>query len=122
MSAIDDSGWRPVTLFVSHLAALLLFFSWLIEPTRSLWLALDTQSFWAMNNSLAWGESWQTFWAIANNRAFDLVSAFAMFSLFAWPALVSDRVSQRRYIAMVLMLLITVLIFSPLARRFPLNG
>lgn len=108
-------------LFACHLAALLLFFSWLIEPTRTLWLALDTQSFWAMNNSLAWGESWQILWAIANNRAFDLVSATAMLSVFAWPALVSDRSNQRRYIAMVLMVLITIMIFLTIGKQIPVD-
>jgi len=121
MSMPDNSGWKPTALIFYNVAALLLFLSWLVEPTRSLWLTLDTHSFWAMNNSLAWGETWQRIWAIANNRAFDLVAAVAMLSLFAFPALITDRGNQRRYIAMVLLALFSILIFITIGKEIPVD-
>lgn len=121
MRSVDNSGWKPAVLIICNVAALLLFFSWLLEPTRSFWLYLDNQSFWAMNNSLAWGESWQKIWAIANNRAFDLVAAFAMLSLFAYPALISDRSNQRRYIGIFVLAILTVLIFITIGKEIPVD-
>ncbi|WP_432470903.1 phosphatase PAP2 family protein [Amphritea sp. HPY] len=121
MTSVDNSGWKPAVLIICNVAALLLFTSWLLEPTRSFWLYLDNQSFWAMNNSLAWGETWQKIWAIANNRAFDLVAAFAMLSLFAYPALISDRSNQRRYIAIFALAILTVLIFITIGKEIPVD-
>jgi membrane-associated phospholipid phosphatase len=57
--------------------------SWLIEPTRSLWLTLDERFFFAVNRSLASSRGWQIFWAIANNRLVDVVSALTFLGLYA---------------------------------------
>ena len=56
--------------------------SWFIEPTRSLWLALDDRFFFAVNHSLARATGWQVFWAVANNRMVDIVSALIFVALY----------------------------------------
>jgi membrane-associated phospholipid phosphatase len=56
--------------------------SWYLEPTRSLWLTLDQAVFWDLNNSLADSRAWQIFWAVANNRVTDILSALSMIGLF----------------------------------------
>ncbi|OOZ37501.1 hypothetical protein BOW51_02285 [Solemya velesiana gill symbiont] len=78
--------------------------SWLLEPTHSLWQALDEKVFWAMNNSLADNKSWQATWAVANNRMFDLVAALSMVLLFGHYALFRDRQNLRHYIAIGMVL------------------
>jgi hypothetical protein len=78
--------------------------SWFFEPTRSLWLALDENVFWALNNSLAWGRGWQVFWAIANNRAVDIVAALCIIGLFAHFVLRKARDRMDFFVAVGLML------------------
>jgi membrane-associated phospholipid phosphatase len=55
--------------------ACVLFSSWLIPVTRSIWDALDEAIFFALNGSLAGSTFWQSFWAIANWRPFDIIAA-----------------------------------------------
>ena len=74
--------WHPVAFILGCGLSIALLMSWLFEPTRSLWLTIDENVFWALNNSLAWGRGWQVFWAVANNRAFDVVAALCMIGLF----------------------------------------
>lgn len=116
-----DTGWRKTPLGLANLLALLLLSSWLVEPTRSLWLTLDEQLFWAMNRSLAWGEPWQRLWALANNRAFDLVAALSMLLLFAHQALLRDRRRLRHYIAVGLMMFITLLLTLAISKELPIE-
>ncbi len=113
--------WRTLPLILANLLALLLLLSWLVEPTRSLWQALDEQLFWAMNRSLNWGVAWQRLWAIANNRVFDLVAAFAMLLLFAHQALLRDRARLPHYIAVGLMMFCTLLLMLAISKELPIE-
>jgi len=115
------SLWRLQILILCNLFAIILFASWLLEPTRSLWMKLDVWSFWAMNNSLAEGKTWQWFWAITNNRAFDLVPAFCMLLLYSHCSLRNDRKNLNRYIAIGILLVITVLVASQLGKAIPIK-
>jgi membrane-associated phospholipid phosphatase len=116
----NSSGWRLALLIPANLLAILLILSWLFEPTRSLWLALDEQLFWAMNRSLNWGEGWQRLWAIANNRTFDLAAAAAMALLFAHRALISDRAQLKHYVAVGGFMFITLLIMLAISKELPI--
>ena len=115
------SGWHPTALLVAHLISLLLLTSWLLEPTRSLWLALDEQLFWAMNRSLQWGRGWQQLWAIANNRAFDLVAGFSMLLLFAWRGLLGDRTRLYHYISVVIVMFMVLLVLLLISKELPVE-
>ncbi len=74
--------WHPVAFILGCGLSIALLMSWILEPTRSLWLTLDDNFFWAVNDSLAWGRGWQVFWAVANNRAVDAVATLSFFGLF----------------------------------------
>ncbi|MCP3870198.1 MAG: phosphatase PAP2 family protein [Gammaproteobacteria bacterium] len=67
--------WRPIPLIVATGCSFLLFCSWWFEPGRALWMRADNAFFWAFNQSLGGNETWAWFWAITNNRLFDLVAA-----------------------------------------------
>lgn len=121
LSSNNTKEWRLLILACSNIAALLLFASWLFEPTRSLWMDLDTRTFWAMNNSLSWNKSWQTLWAIANNRAFDLVAALSIALIFAHQALWRDRQHLSRYIAIGLMMILTVVLMMQIGKMIPIE-
>ena len=77
-----SEDWHPVAFILGCGLSIALLMSWILEPTRSLWLTLDDNFFWAVNDSLAWGRGWQVFWAVANNRAVDAVAALSFFGLF----------------------------------------
>ena len=113
--------WRPQVLIFSNLLAIILFASWLLEPARSLWLQLDVWTFWVMNNSLAEGRAWQWLWAITNNRAFDLVPAGCMLLIYGHCSLRHDRKNLNRYIAIGILLLLTVLVASQLGKAIPVK-
>ena len=74
--------WKTKALISVNLFSILLFLSWLFEPSKSFWQSIDASVFWACNDSLLWNSTWQTTWAIANNRAFDLVALIGIFSPF----------------------------------------
>jgi membrane-associated phospholipid phosphatase len=74
--------WHPIPFVTCNLLALVLYASWLIEPTRSLWDGLDTQVFYALNGSLVWGEGWQTLWAFANSKTADILVGLTMILFF----------------------------------------
>lgn len=116
-----ESQWHPLPLVIGTLFALILFASWLWDPTRSLWQALDDRAFWAMNRSLAEGAVWQQFWAVTNNRAFDLAAAVAMIGLFAHYALLRDRRNLRRHIATGLIMVLTLLISVQVGKALPIE-
>jgi len=121
LSESTHSYWRPTLLVSGNLLALALMISWLFEPTRSLWLTLDANVFWAMNGSLNWGDTWQKIWAIANNRAFDLAAAISMLSLFALRALRDDPQQLNRYIAMGLFMFVTLVIAMQIGKALPIE-
>lgn len=53
--------------------------------TRALWDSLDQAIFFTMNGWVAQDPFWQSFWAVANWRPFDLISASLILLLsFAW--------------------------------------
>jgi len=72
--------WKPFLFF--HAAAACLLASWLFQPTRELWNALDAVVFRFLNSSLEGSPFWQIFWAIANVRITDLFGAIFMSSFF----------------------------------------
>jgi membrane-associated phospholipid phosphatase len=96
--------WRPAAFVLGCGLSIALLMSWILEPTRSLWLTLDENVFWALNDSLAWGRGWQIFWAAANNRAVDAVAALSMIGLFAVFVLRSGRDRTDFFVAIGLML------------------
>ncbi len=77
-----EHDWHPVVFTAGCGFCVMLLASWLIEPTRSLWLALDEHFFFAVNRSLASSKGWPLFWAIANNRMVDVVSALTFVALY----------------------------------------
>ncbi len=112
--------WRPLILISANLFGIVLFASWLLEPTRSLWMELDNLTFWSMNNSLAEGKTWRWLWAITNNRMFDLVTLGCMLLLFGDYSLRKDRQNLNRYIAVGILMLIAVLIASQVGKAIPI--
>lgn len=121
MMLTTNNGWQMKRLVSANLLSLLLLLSWLLEPSRGLWLALDEQFFWAMNRSLHWGEGWQRFWAIANNRAFDLAAATTIALLFAHQALLRDRERLKHYVAVGAFMFITLLVMLLISKNLPIE-
>ncbi len=74
---------RRSTLSVGILLAIpmLLTASWLWPPTRASWDALDLLTFRTFNNTLRYGRAWQTIWAIANTRYFDVTAGLLLLGI-----------------------------------------
>ena len=86
--------------------ALALLLSWLIPFTRYLWDIIDNNLFFLLNGSLSLNFYWRFFWAIANNRLFDLVPAFAILLLFLWWAYRDLRYVQREQFTTLIVFLV----------------
>jgi membrane-associated phospholipid phosphatase len=84
-------------------------------------MELDKLAFWAMNNSLAEGRAWQWLWAISNNRLFDLVPATGMLLLFYHRGVIKDRENLNRYIAIGILMLVTIVIASQIGKALPIK-
>jgi putative membrane protein len=75
--------WRPLWLLASFLISALMYLSWAEwEVTRAWWDILDIAVFRSINDSLKENVAWTAFWAIANNRTFDVVGAILFLLLF----------------------------------------
>lgn len=88
-----------IVLILCNVAAAILFFSWTssqmvvtekdgdkllqYKDSPSFWKSVDVAVFKKLNGQLKKGKGPQTFWAQANRRIFDLVSASAMILIFA---------------------------------------
>lgn len=82
-----------------HLLAALLVVSWLLPLTRNLWDRLDESTFFFLNGSLIDNPHSQAFWAVANHRIVDILSAFCMAGLFLFYVLKGPKntLNQRVY-------------------------
>ena len=76
--------WRPVMLFVQLALAALLLASWFdpIAFMRPLWDALDAAAYLKLNGTVESGDAWRWFWAAANTRIVDGISALLFVLIF----------------------------------------
>jgi len=111
--------WHPVALAFGWGLSAVLLASWLVEPTRSVWIAMDEAVFWALNDSLSRGKAWQVFWALANSRASDVVAAFTMIGLYLHFMHGRGRDARDRLIAVGTMLTGLVIVSVQIGKAIP---
>lgn len=94
-----DSEWRFGRLIFIHFIVLIWLGSWWFPELglRAYWDKLDHATFYLLNGILADSANAQLFWAVANHRAFDLVSAFLLGMIyFHWAIGDEQRFSAKR--------------------------
>ena len=92
-----------------------------MEPTRSMWLALDDQVFWVLNGSLSSGKSWQVFWTVANNRAVDIVTGLSMVGLLAYFVYRNGRDRTNGVLSIFSMLVVLGIVGSQIGKAMNVN-
>ena len=104
------AAWRPLPLALLHVAAILLFASWWVEGSRALlWQPLDETLFEFLNGTLGClPDWWGRFWAFANTRAFDALSAGLMLGLYAIHILGNRRAEMAKRMAELLFMLLAI--------------
>ncbi len=107
-----QSRWKPVFFIAGQLVAVLLLVSWWVEasPLKAFWEELDRRVFYWLNGLLAEDTEARTFWAVANNRWFDLVGA-CLFGLIFLQYVLAD---QQGFTAQRIGLFFFLLLFSAL--------
>lgn len=70
------------TFIILHCAAFVLLTSWLFPPTRAAWECIDQSLFYFLNGSLDSSSAAQAFWALANHKITDIISAVLMGAIF----------------------------------------
>lgn len=110
--------WRAFGLL--HMIVLLLLVSWFWQdlPFRGWWDSLDRRLFFALNGSMEGSPASQKFWAIANHRAFDLVSAVLVLALFAIYALRDQGRALAKALAQFLLFFLFTLCVIEFAKLF----
>ena len=106
--------WRPVMLFVQLALAALLLASWFdpIAFMRPLWDALDAAAYLKLNGTVESGDAWRWFWAAANTRIVDGISAllfvliFGVFIIRGGWANAAVRISQGAFVAVYTVLVL----------------
>ena len=102
--------WRPRALALLHLAAVAILASWWVEGSRAiLWQPMDDALFRLLNGTLeCMPDWWAHFWAFANTRAFDAISAALMLGLYAFHILGERRGEMAKRMAELLFMLLAV--------------
>jgi Kdo2-lipid A phosphotransferase len=97
--------WRWLGLVCGLSVAACLLASWFTLPLRPAWDVFDRQVFFLLNATLESGDSWRWFWAAANTRIVDAVSALLFGVIFAvyicrpgWRGL-AERVAEGCFLA-----------------------
>lgn len=114
-------NWHPLALLLGCGLSIAWFASWLFEPGRSLWLALDDGVFRTLNDSLRCCGFWQVFWAIANNRLTDVVAALAMIGLYLHFMWRQDRQGRQRMLSVGILLTLLVLVSVQFGKVLPIE-
>jgi len=109
------TGWNPSLLAGAFAVTLIFSFSWFIPgPWRGVWDVIDEQVFFTLNGMLADNQPMAVFWALLNNRGFDLVPAFLFLALF-WRYMVGGgprEESFERVVGCVLMVFYLLLVIK----------
>ncbi len=89
-------GWRPRSAAVLAAIGVMTLISIIIPAGNGAWRSLDEAVFLALNGTLAEGGAWTTFWAWANYRPVDLLSALLMLAFLVLPGPVFRPEEVRR--------------------------
>lgn len=113
--------WLVKRLVFLHVAAAALLLSWLLEPSRGLWLAVDEVVFRLFNESLKSGsDAWRMLWAVANHRLFDIVSVLALASVFVVSALRSRRTDRIWHLSVAILTALAAFLATQLGHLLPI--
>lgn len=111
----QDEDWHLLAFVLGCGSSVILLATWFIEPTRSLWSALDERFFFMVNDSLVAAEGWQVFWALANNRLVDIVSALSFIGIYTHFVWRHRRERPEVFIARGLLLTVMVMAAKQIA-------
>ncbi|MBT8052324.1 MAG: DUF368 domain-containing protein [Gammaproteobacteria bacterium] len=111
-------SWRPVPLLICSALAVLLILSWYVPAARMVWEPLDAWVFYTLNGSLAEGHYWQTFWAIANTRRFDVLSALIILLVYSVFLFKGNREQMEERTAAGVFMLVTVIVAIQFSKTF----
>ena len=110
--------WRPGILAACNLLAALLILSWYTDAGRMLWEPIDAWVFFELNGSLASGHYWQTFWAIANTKRFDVASAVVILLIYSYYIFRGNREQIVQRTAEGVVILFTTVIAIQISKNF----
>jgi membrane-associated phospholipid phosphatase len=109
--SLFSSHWRIKPLIALNLIAIMVLLSWLWQPTRVIWDAIDVMLFDNLNHPLASNLFLAKLWAITNMRPVDMGVGLILFGLlikknWALPAHQVRRAFMAMFALLVLLLLV----------------
>lgn len=120
-SALLQDRWDWPKLIVCHVIAMLLFISWLWQPSRALWDQLDIQLFHFLNAPLASHITWAHLWAFGSMRLADMAVGLIMLGFLVKGGWLFAKNQVRTALfaflsVLFLLLVIRIGLFSPLVK------
>ncbi len=110
MPDMFSTNWRWKGILAFNLLAAFILATWLWQPTRQLWDAVDTSVFHWLNASLASNTTWAKIWAISNMRPFDIGVGILMIGLLIKRDWVFNGTQIRRALLALLALFVLLLL------------
>lgn len=118
-ASLPQSRWRLRPLLVCHVLAALILASWLWPASRQYWDQLDAAAFHLLNGTLGSSMIWDSLWAVASIRVFDIfVGAVLLTLLIRQDWLFSAqhlRPALFTFIGLLVVLLVIRVIFTKIA-------
>lgn len=118
-SPLYHGRWHPLILATGLGFSVLLLASFFLEPTRSLWLALDNRVFLVLNQSLAWSPWYRGLIAIATSPLVDVVGGLCMLGLYLHFVLRREHHVSLELTAIGLLMLLLLVVAVQLAKAIP---
>lgn len=118
-ASIPQSRWRLGPLLVCHVLAALILASWVWPASRQYWDQFDAAAFHLLNGSLGSSVIWDSLWAVASIRVFDiLVGAVLLALLIRQDWLFSEqqlRPALFTFVGLLIVLLVIRVLFTKVA-------
>lgn len=118
-ASIAHSRWRLGPLLLCHVLAALILASWVWPASRQYWDQLDAAAFHLLNGSLGASAIWDSLWAVASIRVFDILVGAVLLTLLIrqdWLFTAQQlRPALFTFIGLLLVLLVIRLMFTKVA-------
>ena len=117
-----QAAWRWPALIGLNLLAILLISSWLSPATRPIWDSANLWVFQALNGSLGHNLLWDSLWALASIRVFDILVGALMLCMTIHTGWVFGNREVRpallHFLSLLVLLLVARVIFNKLVNHF----
>ncbi|CDL81974.1 phosphatase PAP2 family protein [Xenorhabdus szentirmaii] len=112
---------HPLAIFILNILGISLFLSWYLPENHGFWFHIDSTIFYFFNEKLLPDSNFALFVAIANIRAFDVISLLCMGLLYYSAFRKQDYAGKRRLFMIGLVMLVSAVIINQIGHQIPVS-